>query len=114
MYYPVNFPNDANTAENVCGKLHIIWPHRWEFDKDPEMFIKVILKLHDEGLDFQVSLLGETFKDVPDIFNKAKTKLDGKLLNFGFLESKNAYFDVLYKSHVVVSTAKHEFFGVSM
>ena len=36
-------------------------------------------KLKDEGLNFELAILGEQFKDYPKIFDKAKTKLLEKL-----------------------------------
>jgi len=95
-------------------RLHIVWPHRWEHDKNPEAFFKALFAIKEGGCQFSVSVLGETFSEVPPVFLEAKTKLAEEILHFGFVESRDNYYAILREADVVVSTALHEFFGVSV
>ena len=51
---------------------------------------------------------------VSEIFSVAKNRLSENIVHWGYQESRDEYLNVLKNAHVVVSTAKHEFFGVAM
>ena len=38
-----------------------------EHDKGPELFFRTLYQLAEQGLDFKVSVLGETFSEAPGI-----------------------------------------------
>ncbi|QQP51851.1 Glycosyltransferase-like domain-containing protein 1-like [Caligus rogercresseyi] len=102
-------------ADKEGRSLGILWPHRWEHDKNPSAFFIALKKLSEEGLDFRISVLGETYKDVPDVFHEARTSLSKHVIHWGYVSSKEEYYSILaHESDVVVSTAIHEFFGVAV
>ena len=91
--------------------LTILWNHRWEFDKGPEVFFGALRNLVAGGVDFRVHLLGENFQVKPKPFLEARDFLAERLATFGYLEKREDYIAALRDSDVVVSTALHEFYG---
>lgn len=61
-----------------------------------------------------MSIIGETFQDVPQVFNEAKNKLASNILNFGYVHCKDDYYRIIANSDIIISTSNHEFFGVSV
>jgi glycosyltransferase involved in cell wall biosynthesis len=101
---------------NKTGPLCIIWPHRWEHDKDPETFFSIVLELYQTySLEFSLIILGQSYGESPTIFSEIRSKLPSNYIrHFGFAQSKSEYEQLLIEGDVVVSTAQHEFFGVAM
>ncbi|CAM1305569.1 GTDC1 (predicted) [Pycnogonum litorale] len=115
IYFPLQLAEiSIQHSLNSDHPLIILWPHRWEHDKAPEIFFNALYKLNNEGLDFRISILGESFSDIPSEFDEAKINLSDKILRWGYLESKIDYYKALKEADVVVSTATHEFYGVGM
>jgi len=96
------------------GPVRIVWAARWEYDKDPETFFKALRIVKSGGKDFRLIVIGETFQNVPGIFDTAKSEFAAYIDQWGYLESRNDYLEALGKGDIVVSTAQHEFFGISI
>lgn len=174
-----------------CGKQPIDFR---EHDKGPELFFEVVIRLHREGCQFYLSVLGEQFTDylgnsqthkqssypfhsnngtmfidgvrwnkssrhlpqttrehilyyifmntIPsyeewfasfwnrtmscwlwsrstlcfyaEVFENSRATLQDHILHWGYLPSKAQFLKVLESADIAVSTALHEFFGVSM
>jgi glycosyltransferase involved in cell wall biosynthesis len=92
----------------------IVWNHRWEHDKNPELFFNTLFKLDRDGIDFKLAVLGESFKDYPPVFDEARNILSHRILHFGFVTSRRDYIRWLKYGDIVVSTARHEFFGMAV
>jgi len=92
----------------------IVWNHRWEYDKDPEFFFAALYALHAEGIPFRLVVLGQSFRQQPKIFAEARELLSERILHFGYVSSRSEYLAWLSLADIVVSTARHEFFGLSV
>jgi len=92
----------------------ILWNHRWEHDKGPEDFFRVLFRLADEGVPFRLALLGEHFSKVPSVFREAEERLAGRIVHSGYIDSRAAYLTMLSRADIVISTARQENFGISV
>ena len=70
--------------------------------------------LKGKGVEFRLSVVGEQFREGPDVFEWAKEYFADAIDHWGYQESAEKYRDVLGGADIVVSTAGHEFFGVSV
>lgn len=96
------------------GPLRVLWAARWEHDKNPEDFFAAVDVLARRGTDFSLSVIGQQFRDTPDVFARAHARHADRIGHWGYLDSAEAYRDALGRADVIVSTANHEFFGLSV
>lgn len=92
----------------------ILWNHRWEFDKAPDMFARAIARLADEGLAFRLALAGEPGPNPAPELEDLIATMPERIDQCGYLTSREEYARALWESDIVVSTSRHEFFGVGM
>lgn len=109
-----DLPGARARGERAPGPLRILWAARWEHDKDPDTFFEALDHAADAGLEFRLSVLGESFRQVPPVFERARQRFADRLDHWGFQERRDDYAAALAAADVAVSTAQHEFFGISM
>ena len=92
----------------------IIWNHRWEFDKQPEMFFEALSQVTEKGIDFRLAILGEAYDTAPESFKTARYRFEEKIIHYGYVPNKSEYLEWLRAGSVVISTAIQENFGISI
>ncbi len=117
---PVPLQAGSKQAEKTaCSELpKLVWNHRWEYDKGPDLLQEVIRQLNESGKPYRLAIIGQQFRQVPPAFEKIKTLIDGsdtlELEQWGYLESREAYWQCLRESDFVLSTAIHDFQGLAV
>ena len=109
--------DDLPPSGRKAGPL-VVWNHRWEYDKGPAQLVALIDGLLARGVCFRLAVCGQQFRRKPAVLVEAeprwRAKLGEALVQWGELESRADYLALLGEAQVVVSTADHEFFGISI
>jgi len=97
------------------NKLQVVWNHRWEYDKGPERLHACIQALPKDCL-CEFHIVGQGFRNTPEIFEliKAELKKTKALGHWGYIEDTTQYKELLLHADVVLSTALHDFQGLSV
>lgn len=95
-------------------RCRIVWPHRWEHDKNPEEFFTAVGALAQEGLDFEVVVAGQSFAETRDSMLAAAQVLGDRLARVGEPATREEYAALMCGCDIAVSTAHNEFFGLAM
>jgi glycosyltransferase involved in cell wall biosynthesis len=109
------FPGEGGGAAPASSDVPlVVWNHRWEFDKDPELFFDVLYRAAEAELDFRLAVLGENFQIVPKPFIEARERLGDRIIHYGYVEDRERYWDLLRSADIVISTSLQENFGYSV
>ena len=110
------FTTQTMASEPCQERLKIAWNHRWEDDKGTDDLLSLINALLLSGMDFELSLFGQQFRQVPAALQTVLQRLTaaGRLAHQGYVENRTHYLTALSRHDVILSTAKHEFQGLAV
>ena len=100
-------PAPSNTAPKI------LWPHRWEGDKNPEVFERALERLVASGLDFGLVLAGADGTPPNPSKERILDRHADRVVACGPFGSSD-YRQWLQRSDLVVSCTSHEFFGIAV
>lgn len=104
--------NHADAASPSSGGPIVLWPHRWENDKDPAGFLSALRRLRRNNRPVRLVLAGRESVVPSDVRAMILDEFDDWIVAAGPFD-RDRYQELLAESDIVVSCAEHEFFGVA-
>lgn len=103
------------TLAKPKSTFHVVWNHRWEYDKGPELLYNTV-RLLDPQLPLRFHIVGQEFRSSPAVFLQLHELLKQRnwLGRWGHITDEAEYHQCLQASHLVLSTALHDFQGVAV
>ncbi len=113
--FPPGFepPRDLPPRNEANPELTIGWVSRWEYDKRPDLFLRLLETLVERGVAFRLVLLGGRQESCAEL-QAVRAKFQHLISVDQYAEDRDSYWQSLGKMDVVVSTADHEFFGIAV
>ncbi|MBE9538164.1 MAG: DUF3524 domain-containing protein [Proteobacteria bacterium] len=94
--------------------LRILWVGRFEYDKGGDNLLLCLRALERQGLNYELAVVGQQFRNSPGAFSDIAEEFGHRLIQFGYIESRDEYQHTLAGADVVLSTAIHEFQGLAI
>ncbi|MDX2001973.1 MAG: DUF3524 domain-containing protein [Chitinophagales bacterium] len=92
----------------------ILWNHRWEYDKNPDFFFKVLTDIAERGVEFKAIILGQQYGKQPECFEHFRNQYADRILHYGYVASREEYVKWLCMADILPVTSQHDFFGASI
>lgn len=104
---------DDAGANSTSAAPVLLWNHRWEHDKGPDALVTALKALVERDKQFNMIVTGEQVPSFTDHRDELSAVLGDRLLHVGEVEDTR-YVQLVASSDIVVSTARQEFFGISV
>ena len=110
---PVGVDLPEPSAQAGGSTPRVIWNHRWDADKNPDVFVRAVERIRVDGHPIEVVLGGADHWAAGQRRRDAAERLGDAVVAAG------PFDDTEYRTHladadIVVSVADHDFFGVSV
>jgi glycosyltransferase involved in cell wall biosynthesis len=94
--------------------VRLCWLGRFEHDKGGDGLLRILYRLEQAELDYELSVTGQQFRRSPEVFEQIESGFRHRLVQFGYVESREAYGSLLSGADIVLSTSLHEFQGLAV
>lgn len=106
-------PQRVKRASKSDEFVRVLWPHRWEHDKGPEELLE-LAERYTHSHNLRWTILGEQYRTVPPALRELQRRFTDRIDHMGYLTSRQKYWAALHSCDWVLSTARHEFFGIAV
>ncbi len=115
---PVGIDPVAPARRAAGDRLSLLWNHRWEYDKGPALLLAVVKACAARRLPLDIHIVGQQFRHSPPEFQAIRRCIDNSetlaLASWGYIQARADYRALLEQCDVVLSTALHDFQGLSV
>lgn len=91
----------------------ILWNHRWEHDKNPDLFRRLLLHLDSKGIDFKLVLTGES-SEKSQVFQEINSLFRTKIAHSGFFPDYKSYIEAISHCDLSPISSEQDFYGISV
>ena len=103
----------ADSGPALHNTVNVVWPHRWEHDKGPQELLEIAGRFSD-SLDLRWTILGWRFPECPPALAEFERRFADRIDHIGYEPDRGRYWEHLVRCDWVLSTARHEFFGIGV
>lgn len=101
-------------CRSTDGPRTLLWNHRWEFDKAPELFVRALRHAKSQGWPFRLIIAGEPGDNPSDAILNLPNEFPKELVHFRLRGVQGGVRPASQRADIAVSSTRHEFFGIGM
>ena len=112
----IDFDKIKNSEASILKSKYpiIIWHHRWDEDKNPALFLKLLTDLKKLETSFNLILTVSPTDKRNIYYKKICEQFESDIIFNGFCDTKEDYYNLLNTADVMPIVSNHDFQGLSV